>query len=99
MLVWETLPGTERAQKGARPSRSAPLTPTSKHRLARGGLLGEWRGKFLSGPFPIGENGWHVRGLETEEETLTAVRGGGYSGLLRRPVGGSREEVPEKLEP
>ena len=76
-----------------------PLHPHLETSAGKGGLLGEWRGKFLSGPFPSGVNGCHVRGLETEEETLTAVRGGGYSGLLRRPVGGSREEVPEKLEP
>lgn len=60
-----------------------PPHPHPETSAGKGGSSGGVRGKFLSGPFPSGVNGWHVRGLETEEDTLTAVRGGGYSGLLR----------------
>lgn len=81
LLVWEALPGL----------RAAPPSTPPRNIGWQGGSSGGVRGKFLSGPFPSGVNGWHVRGLETEEDTLTAVReeatwgcSGGWSGALRR---------------
>lgn len=73
MLVWETLPGNERAQKGARPPRSVPHpeTPAGK------GVFSESRGQILSSPFPRGVKGWNMRGLKIRERSQTAARGGG----------------------
>lgn len=72
--------------------------PTPKHRLAKGGLLGKWGEISLWSLSKRGER-MEYEGAKDWERSQTGAGGGGLSGLLWRPDGGSGEEMPGKPKP
>lgn len=99
MLVWEILLGTERAQKGARPIRSAPH-PHPETPAGKGVFLGRGGGCLSLVPSKWGEKMEYEVTKDWERRHtaggMRGERGGGWSGPLWRPVGGSREEASGK---
>lgn len=89
MLVWEIQLGTERAQKGARPPRSAP---TSKYRLAEA-LLGKW-GEFSLWSLSKRGERMEYQGTRDWERSQTAAGGGGSRGCSGGRLGAQGRRCP-----
>lgn len=85
MLVWEILLGTERAQKGARPIRSAPQ-PHPETPAGKGVFLGSGGGCLSLVPSKWGEKMEYEVTKDWERRHtaggMRGERGGGWSGPL-----------------